>query len=207
MISTRFAGPTIALMALALVPTTIHSYLAATETPPTGIRTLAISPDGQPGEPTGRPAEWAVKRFDSDDFLQQTYYGRAVMLTVVRSFDPKRLYHHPELATAYPDEYAPATIARVPEAPALPIHLLTGENASRDLRSMYVLVYDGRYVENPISFQLRTSLELLVSRRKPMTLVFVREAGLQPGVPLEGSRGLQVLLAAVRSLTRSQARE
>jgi hypothetical protein len=204
-ISTRFVGHTILLLSLALVPTTIHSYLRLPL--PAGLRMqeLAIAPAGQTGEPTARTDAWAARRFATDDWIQRSYYGGAVTLTMVRSFDAKRLYHHPELAVAYPDDYAPATVSRLPQKPEIPVHILSGQNASQNIRSLYALLYDGRYVDNPIAFQLRTSIELLVSRRKPMTLLFVREAGIQNTDPVAQSRGAQALVAAMQSVS-GQAR-
>ena len=48
---------------------------------------------------------------------------------------------------------------------------------------MYTLLYDGQFVENPIRFQLVNALELLFSRRKPMTLVFRARHGPRPQQP------------------------
>lgn len=205
-ISTRFVGQTILLLSLALVPTTIHTYLRLP--PPAGprIQEMVIAPAGQPGTPTARTDAWAAKRFDTDDWTQRSYYAGAVTLTIVRSFDAKRLYHHPELAVAYPDEYAAPTIRRLPSQPDVPVYVLSGQSGSRDTRSMYALVYGGRYVDNPIAFQLRSSAELLVSRRKPMTLIFVRETGIRDTDPLDPSRGAQVLVAAMRSVTAQTPR-
>jgi hypothetical protein len=206
MISTRFAGATMVLVSLALVPTTIHTYLRPPVPAGTRMHDLVVAPAGQAGEPTGRTDAWAAKRFDTGDWIQRSYYGGAVTLTMVRSFDAKRLYHHPELAVAYPDEYAPATIRHLSLQPDAPVFVLSGESASRDTRSLYALLYDGRYVDNPIRFQLRSSVELLVSRRKPMTLVFVREAGIRNTDPVDQSRGAQVLAAAMQSVTAQTRR-
>jgi hypothetical protein len=165
------------------------------------MQELVIAPAGQAGTPTSRSDAWALKKFDTDDWIQRSYYGGDVTLTIVRSFDAKRLYHHPELAIAYPGEYAAATVRRLSPRPDVPVFVLSGQNANRDLRCLYALLYDGRYIDNPIGFQLRSSLELLVSRRKPMTLVFVRESGIRNTDPVDQSRGAQALIAAVESVS------
>jgi hypothetical protein len=46
---------------------------------------------------------------------------------------------------------------------------------------MYVLHYDDRFVENPITFQIRTAGELLFSGRKPMTLFFLHDLDVPEG--------------------------
>jgi len=47
---------------------------------------------------------------------------------------------------------------------------------------MYVLQFDGRFIADPVWFQIRTSGELLFSGRKPMTLFFVLDEKAPSGV-------------------------
>jgi hypothetical protein len=97
-----------------------------------------------------------------------------VVLTVLRSYDLKALYHHPELAVAY--HYSSFTDSRTdtfPGRPDMPVHVLT--NRDTNAIGLYVLHYDGRFVGDPIRFQIRTAGELLFTPRKAMTLFFVRD--------------------------------
>jgi hypothetical protein len=99
--STRFAPAVVVLLALTLVPTVIHSYVGLTEND--GLKATLIP--SQLGErsvvPTDRRPEWVMKNFDSSDWIERRDVSNADRtLFVVRSFDLKRLYHHPELAIA-----------------------------------------------------------------------------------------------------------
>jgi hypothetical protein len=197
--STRFASAVIVLLALTLVPTVIHSYVGLTAND--GLKAVRIPSnlDGQPGSPTDRRPEWVMKNFDSSDWIERRYPGNGGRtLFVVRSFDLKRLYHHPELAIAYGDSYAPTTIAYLPQRPEVPVHMLRSQSG-RPLTSVYTLLYDGAYVKDPVAFQLRTSLELLFSRRKAMTLFFVRDAGLQAEDHTGESAAATLLFDAMRT--------
>ncbi len=61
---------------------------------------------------TNRPADWGRRRFESQDWTERRYVsgGDQVVLTVVRSFDLKALYHHPELAVAYGADFEPSRV-------------------------------------------------------------------------------------------------
>jgi len=178
-ISPRYATAVLLLAALALVPTIIHSYEGVLVDD--GLRTSSV-----PGRLAGlratassRNATWGKRRFDSDDWTEQKYVGagREVTLTVIRSYDLKSLYHHPELAVAYHEGHTfdAEQIVHYPQNPAIPVHLLRAMGSDRAV-SMYVLLYDGAFVDNPITFQFRTALELLFSGRRPMTLFFAQDA-------------------------------
>jgi hypothetical protein len=91
---------------------------------------------------------------------------------VVRSYDPKSVYHHPELAVAYRTSFVGEDVIVMDERPEVPVHVLKpgpGVGAS----AMYVLHYDTRFIDNPIAFQIRAAGELLFSKRRPMTLFFL----------------------------------
>ncbi|MGQ0736346.1 MAG: hypothetical protein ACT4QD_22165, partial [Acidobacteriota bacterium] len=117
MLSTRFAPAICVLVGLAIVPTMIHSY--AGEVASDGRVTSAIPTtlDNYAGVPTSRSATWGKRRFDSDDWTERTYtrQGDEVRLTIVRSYDPKTLYHHPELAVAYGTSFVGLETRHMPQ--------------------------------------------------------------------------------------------
>ena len=200
MISVRFLPILCVLFALALVPTLVHTY--AFEPPPAGHVTAAIPLElaGYRGAPSERNENWGQRRFESDDWTERLYRSGAdeVRLTVVRAYDAKRLYHHPELAVAYGTPFAGTDVVRAPARHEIPIHVLKrlpGTSAS----AMYVLYYDGRFIEDPLMFQLRTAGELLFSRRKPMTLFFMFDEALGQSGPIETQERYKVLQAAIDS--------
>lgn len=198
MISVRYLPATCVLLALALVPTIIHSY--STDAGDDGRRTAAVPTElaGYTSRPSDRNAAWGQRRFDSHDWVEREYRdvarGHQVTLTVVRSYDAKSVYHHPELAVAYGVSFVGQQVIRLPQRPDVPVHVLKpspGVPAS----AAYVLHYDARFVENPIAFQIRTAGELLVTRRKPMTLFFAQSADAREQA--EQVPSASVLLAAV----------
>jgi len=201
-VSTRYALATAVLLLLALLPTALHSYVglrlddarsAAEAAPPV----LA----GMPGSPTNRNADWGKRAIAAHDFVERSYQpvgAPPVVLTVARSFDAKQLYHHPELVVAYGMDVPQHQVVQLKALPGVPIHVLKGTEGGQANWVMYVLVYDGTFVEDPVRFQLGLSGKLLFSGRKPMTLIFTRSAGRLPAT-IEDTPQAEVLAAAVRA--------
>jgi len=199
-ISARFVPVLCVLVALALVPAVIHSYVGVTDDD--GRRASAVPGTlaGFASVPSGRSQTWGKRRFDSDDWMERRYLtpGTETALTIVRSYDLKALYHHPELAVAYGPSYTSYERARVAVRPEMPIHVLRTDD-DRGAAAFYALHYDDRFVEHPIRFQLQIAGELLFSPRKPMTLFFVSASGTPAGEDLDGLDATRLLTAAVDS--------
>jgi len=201
-ISRRFTGPVTLLLGLALVPTITHSYIGARADD--GRVTGAIRPTlgGFVSEPTDRRAAWVAKNFDSDDWIERRYTGTdgsSVLLFVARSFDLKRLYHHPELAVLYGHDFDDGGVVGLPDMPAVLVRQLNRRAAGGGTPAAYALFYDGSFVENPITLQLRTSLALVVGPRKPITLFMVLDEKAPPGAPFATSPAAKVLAEAITS--------
>ena len=207
MISTRYAVPTIVLIALALVPTTIHSYLGIRKTD--ALTTHAIAPVlvGASSQPTARRPDWVAETFDSVDWIERTYRaeGEPVLLFAGRSYDPKRLYHHPELGLLRGTTTVPAGTARAQARPDVPLHLVSTAGDGRHGLAVYALLYDGRFIDDPVMFQLRTSAELVVSAPKPMTL-FLASALSGDVADVDNAPATRILLAAIHSF-ETQSRQ
>lgn len=198
MISHRFAPITAALLTLALVPTVIHSYRGLTIEDGLSVTSIPEVLAGAPSKPTDRKSRWAETHLASTDWIERTYRveGKDVRLFAARSYDPKRLYHHPELAVLRGTETVPAGRSVLPGRPDVPVHLLQTSRDGRRGRAAYALLYDGEYVENPLIFQVRTGVELLVGGRKAMTLIMASDlAGLEG--ELDTSPAVRVLAAAI----------
>lgn len=207
MISARFAAPVAALLALALIPTVIHSYVGATIA---DGRTAAAIPEalgGVPSAPTARRPGWAKERFDTDDWIERVHRiaGQDVTLFVARSYDAKRLYHHPELALLRDTESASAGTIRPAARPDVPLHVLTTSRDGHRGLAVYALLYDGRFVDNPVLFQLRTATELLISGRKPMTLVFASAPAGRPAA-VDEAPATRLVLDAIAGFEQQPSR-
>jgi hypothetical protein len=197
MLTTRFAAPVIVLLALAAVPTVLHSYLDTTIADGRSARMVPMALGGVIGVPTSRRADWGNDRLSSGDWSERRYPGSAeVKLFIGRSYDPKRLYHHPELAIDYGRVYGASSIIHLPQRPDVPIHLLRGDESNPRRVAVYALRYRDSYIDDPIKFQLRTSFALLFSRRAAMTLFFAAQ-DLRSDEPVEASRASALLVAAM----------
>jgi len=210
------SGPTILaalLIGLALVPTLIHGYVDMRADD--GYTATAVGPRlaGLPSRPSDRLAGWVKKTLDSDDWSEREYQkpgGGHVSLFISRSYDLKRLYHHPELAVAYGHDLHEAGIQPLAGMTEVPVHVLRGNADQAASLALYALLYDGQFVDNPYTFQLRTAGALLVGPRRPMTLFFALDQTAGAGTSLDGAVVARVLAAAIRSFesqTPSVAKE
>jgi len=120
---------------------------------------------------------------------------------VARSFDAKRLYHHPELAVLRGTQATPSGLARAKARPDVPLHVLDTERDDRHGVAVYALLYDGRFIEDPIWFQLRTSAELLFTGRKPLTL-FMTSDLIGRRDEIDRAPATRVLVAAIAGFER-----
>jgi hypothetical protein len=203
MISPRYAAPVAAILALALVPTVIHSYRGARLDDGLRAASVADTLDGMTSSPTARKAGWVRNNFATDDWIERTYsvHGTDVSLFVARSYDPKRLYHHPELALLRGTQTTPGQVVWTEARPDIPLHVLATARDGRQGVGVYALMYDGRFIDNPLLFQVRTSVELLVSGRRPMTL-FMSSALEGRAADIENAPATRVLLAAIHDFER-----
>jgi hypothetical protein len=77
------------------------------------------------------------------------------------------------------------------------VHVLRTGSAGQ--LAVYALQYDGRFVEDPIWFQLQTAGELLFSGRKAMTLFFARQSAGSHEADIDALNATKFLLAAIDS--------
>jgi hypothetical protein len=206
-ISLRYVPAVCALLALALIPTIIHSYSRLPDVGDGRVTTAIpmVLADYQ-ATPSARNRTWGKRRFDSDDWTERVYADRtgrdSLRLTVIRSFDAKALYHHPELAITYPQaSFVGEEVRRFDQRPDIPVHVLKpgpGEGGA----AFYALHYGTGFVDNPIAFQIRTAGELLFSRRKPMTLFFVFDRNADQANA--GSSALTLLFSGIDTFLASR---
>jgi len=196
MMSARYAPAVCLLLAIALVPTVIHSYVGARTSDGREARAIPLTLDGRAGNPTSRNAGWGQNHFESGDWFERSYPAGAgeVVLTVVRSYDLKRLYHHPELDIAYGTTFITHDVKRVGAA-AVPVNVMW--TVDKRTVAVSVMRYEDEFVEHPYRLQMRTAFELMVSARKPMTLFFATQTGVTPDADPSFLPATRVLLAAV----------
>jgi hypothetical protein len=194
-IATRYLPALGALLALACIPTIIHSYAGTTVMDGRSAASLPLRLNGAEGRPSGRSVTSVQGIYAATDFVERQY-GRDLTLFVARSYDFKRLYHHPEHAVARGDGYEGAVVERPEKRPEIPIFVLKG---TQQRVSVYALLYEDEFVENPIRFQLHNALTSLIRPRSPMTLFFVRGKAETDPPDSDASRAEALLLAAIDS--------
>jgi hypothetical protein len=202
-ISCRYGVAIAILLALALVPTVIHSYGDARFDDGRRAAAVARVLSGMNSTPTDRRPGWGQSHLDTDDWIERIYDVQGVegTLFVARSYDAKRLYHHPELAVLRGFETTPAGVTRNPERPDVPLHVISLERNGRKGVAVYALRYENAFIENPVLFQLRTAVELLVSRRRPLTL-FMASALDSTADNAAAAPATRLLLAAIADFER-----
>ena len=207
MISTRYAPALCAIFALALIPTLIHSYAGVVVTDDRTTAAIPSSLAGFTSAPSGRAPGWGQRAFESFDWSERLYKagGEEVLLTVIRSYDLKRLYHHPELDVAYGTGFLRQETRRFPGNPDVPVHVLYTDVDGGSV-AMYALHYANGFVESPLLFQIRTAGELLFKGRRPMTLIFARDIRVPRQASIETLAATRLLLESVQQFTHG-ARE
>ena len=204
MIAPRFSLAVAVLLGLALVPTVIHEYMGLSVEDGRAATAIDTQLAGLTGTATGRKSSWAVRKFESDDWVERWYTAdkERIQLLVVRSYDLKRLYHHPELAIVQSDDMVSRGVVRLPDRNELSIHVLESRQPSRRGIAMYALHYDNEFVDDAMRFQLRTAASLLVGGRRKMTLFFVHDADVPSDSSLEHLPATRVLLGAIDSFMK-----
>ena len=202
MTSTRYALPAAILLMLALIPTVIHGYLDMKTDD--GLSAARINPilGNFSSTPTHRQPGWGEETFGCEDWLERIYtdeHGKSVRLFVGRSYDHKRLYHHPELALSYGRDLRGAGQTRLPEQPDIPVHLL--RNDTRPNAAAFVLLYDGKFIANPIANQVQASLKQLITPRKPMTLFYIADDNAPKDIAFDKTAAATLLEKAIKDFT------
>lgn len=204
--SPRYGPLLCVLVALALVPTVLHRYVGAKAADGRLAAAIPLTLSGATATPSARDQGWGERRFLSRDWFEREYRlgPTGVRLTVLRSYDLKRLYHHPELDVAYGVPFVSHRVATLAGDRQMPVHVLETGPSGRGI-AMYVLHYDDRFIDDPLRLQVRLAGELLVSARQPMTLFFALDPDSAPATDLDAQPAGRILHAAVREfMSQSQ---
>jgi hypothetical protein len=201
MISSRYVRPVVLLLALALVPTVIHSYIRARVDDGRTTATIATTLEEMSSQPfTRHNAGWVMDMFNSGDWIERVYQvdsGHEIRLFVARSYDHKRLYHHPELGLSHGNDFTDGGVVMLAGKQEIPVHLLRGSNGPGIVA--YALLYKGRFIRDPLKHQIQDSLKLLISPRRQMTMFYVADASVLPKQPFADTASAKLLMSAIDS--------
>ncbi len=200
--SPRYGAWACLVIAVALVPTVIHSYMGVVVKDGLQTGSIPTTLEGYSSVPSGNDPGWGRRRFGSDDWFQRTYVSgpNEVQLTVLRSYDLKLLYHHPENDVARGAGLFVHEVITLQGLESVPVHLLRTEGEGQG-SAMYALHYNDGFVSDPLWFQVSLAGELLFSGRRPMTLLFARDMRGAKGRTPDTYPSAQVLKAAVEKFT------
>ena len=204
--SPRYATPVALVLLLALLPTAIHSYVGLRVEDHLTTAGIPTTLEGFVGTKTSRRDNWGERRFDATDWTERTYFAgsQEVRLLVARSFDLKKLYHHPELAATDGIDLRPMGLTPLGDGLGS-VHALSSTDNGRRQLALYALVYDGVLIEDPVWFQLRTAGKLLITGRKQMTLFFAHQVDVPENQAAQETAAATVLKAAVTAFVGQQA--
>ncbi len=178
-LSGRFARSLGLLLVLGSIPVLVHSYLDTLVDPCAAPEVLlarfALDP------PSAKRTDFLRSSMSADAFAEGSLPGASGESTlrylVLRSWDPKRLYHQPEQRLLKGLEISESELDWI-EVDGAPIPIRSIEVQTNLVRhaepvAAYLLVYDGEAVENPYVAQIGSAVRQLVGGRLPMTLYFV----------------------------------
>lgn len=207
MICLRYAIPVAVLLTVAIVPTVIHNYLnLSVDNSPT-TKTIRADLSDFTSTPTRRNSQWGKETFGCNDWFERIYkdrQGNDTRLFVGRAYDHKRLYHHPELALSHGEDLrSNGQIMLYQSQHAIPVNLL--HHSTQSKIAAFALFYDGHFIGDPISQQIKNSFNLLVNPQKPMTLFYVSEDNTDSQTPFKKTLSAQVLTEAIKNFLVPQS--
>ena len=181
--SLRYVRPLGLLLAVAAVPVIAHSVIGITAETCADPEALISGLDAP--EPSLERAEFLRSSMHVSEFAEGSAVpprgGAALDYLVLRSWDPKRLYHRPEqrllkgvIATGTRLEWVDAGDRSLPIQSVEYEQLLMAQHKPV---AAYLLVYAGEPVSNPYWAQIASSLRELLLGKQPMTLYFVYGSG------------------------------
>ena len=198
MFSPRYAWPVLLALVIAIVPTTIHTYIGLHGDIDKSVSSIPETLAGYVSSPTTRNSRWGKDIFDSDDWFERTYIndrGEQIRLFAAHSYNHKRLYHHPEIAQSRGTEFTVKQVAFLDNDENRVVHVL--KNREKGELAAYVLIENNRLIEKPILNQMRGALAQMVSPKSRMLLVYAAESGVNDSVEFAATNTARLLSASV----------
>ena len=126
-----------------------------------------------------------------------------MLLTIIRSYDLERLWHHPELEFAMGLDFVRHHVRRFAGHPDVPVHVLWSEPPHNAV-AMYALHYEGRFIAGPIGTTPTAPPDLVVGERSPMTLFFAIDDDVPHDVDVETLPVADMLFHAIENAVGAQ---
>ena len=190
--SLRYVRPLGLVLALASVPVLVHSYIGVAAESCADPEALLSGVEAT--QPSASRAEFLRSEMHASAFAETlvagSQEGSGFRSLVLRSWDPKRLYHRPAQRLLKGSVVKGTHWEGLDSDDGkLPIQVVDYEDliiSGHAPVAAYLLVYAGEPVSNPYLAQLRSSLRQLVFGKQPMPLYFVyAEPGRDPAGLME----------------------
>ena len=206
MISSRYSLPVIFLLILALLPTIIHSYLGSEYDDGRSVQTIPTTLAGFSSEPYLRHKDqWVKSLYGSEDWIERIYKndnGEKIRLFAARSYDYKKLYHHPELGLSHGSNLKEEGIVMLPGDPEIPVFVLRSSSGSGI--DAYVLLHEGKFIKDPVSHQIKDAFTQLFQTRKAMTLFYVSDTTAPIADNFKKTSSASILTTAIQSFNANE---
>jgi hypothetical protein len=171
-LSRRFIRPLLLVMIPVSVPVLVHSYGDSKAEDCSNVDALfpAAGLSGGAGTERNssmwyqfRAVKWAEGAFaETDPPLQLEF-------VIIRSYDPKRLYHRPETYFRQQTSNSQLMKSITRNTGSMPIHVVRYEQPELAQVVAYLLVYNSKAVANPYLAQVAAFPSQLITGAKPMT--------------------------------------
>jgi hypothetical protein len=175
-VSKRYAGHVLVCVVPVLVIVVIHSYIGLQVEDCRELSGLFPNAAGD----TSSPRRDARMRevFDAvqweEGTLDTTVPASQMKFSIIRSYDPKKIYHHPEISLVRGATPARRDVEYIDaEGERVPVHRAYYNPASTTALVAFILIYHSRPVDNPYLSQIRSAPLQFVRGSYPMTLFFV----------------------------------
>jgi hypothetical protein len=179
-LSRRYALHAVALLLVPLFPVAIHSYGRYDTDDCANVQAL-LGPVAIEGAEDTRGA-WMKRVFSAVQWKEASLppAGSSAQFktSVIRSYDPKKLYHHPESGLIQKASLnSRGTESIEINSESIPIQRVYYAAADRATIVAYMLVYGSRPVANPYVAQFTALARQLRRGRMPMTMFFISGTG------------------------------
>jgi len=200
-LSRRYVPYILACLLPTLIPVLLHSYRGfQVDDCKNPSQLFPASSEGKTDE---QPELWMHKEGKGIQWDEGTYAsdssGLRLNFVIARSYDPKRLYHRPEIMFV-PDTTPDRRRVEWLENPTekLPIHRAYYEPGKPTIMVAYLLVYNSTPVASPYLAQITAFPFQLVGGSRPMTMFFISARGPTRDFEAMERSGRQWLLACWR---------
>lgn len=203
-LSRRYLLPLSACLFAALVPVTIHSYLNFDRDDCADASALFVTHAADPKRNALGREQFQSFQMSDGNFIKD---GVQFDYSVVRSYDPKRLYHRPENTLVRHDAIVERRGIDWVQTPSgeLPIHRAYYDNTNRTIVVSYLLVFRSAPVANPYWPHVSAAPIEVFTGRRPMTLFFIK-AEAWPGATHEAEKAEREWLVSAWQAYRNACR-